>query len=90
MKTRKQVFDIFADLQKQLFADQMQNIVKVNAYNDGEYWVVEILVTHYDWAKQERDLWETCEWKHRSPHSEDDEMDNIAKLEEFKSKFNLK
>lgn len=90
MKTRKQVFNIFADLQKQLFADQMQRSVQVKTYNDGDFWVVDILVSHYDWEKQEHDLWETCEWNHHSFHSEEDEQKNLDAVAEFKSKFNLK
>ena len=58
MKTRKQVLKMVAGFQSQLFADQKKQSVNLRTYNDGNYWSVEILVSHLDMVTNTHDLWE--------------------------------
>lgn len=90
MKTRKQVLADFYGMQRQLFAEGLFQGVDIRAYNDGEYWNVTLCVSHYDDVANELDLWERVEWTHYSHHDEEDEGNNLARVAEFKAKFNLK
>lgn len=77
-------------MQKQLFANDMVQSVEVRGYNDGEYWNLRILVTHYDEFRGVHDVWEYAEWTHYTYHNEESERFNEENLAEFKAKFNLK
>ena len=80
MKTKKQVLDEFARLQK-MYIDVL-GFVHVKSYKgEDDYWTVEISVTAF---KGREIVWkESVEWTHYSRQNEVDEARNAEDVEEF-------
>lgn len=87
MKTIKQVMSEFHRIQKQLIID---GSVDLHVYKSGNFWTIEI--TRYTFTEEHRKIAtkDSVEWMHHSYYDEEDEQKNMAKLAEFKKKFNLK
>lgn len=86
MKTMKQVMSEFHRIQKQLIID---GSVDIHVYKSGNFWTIEI--TRYTFTEVRKIATkDSVEWIHHSYYDEEDEQKNMAKLAEFKKKFNLK
>lgn len=85
MKTKKQVLDEFARLQKK-YAD-INGFVDLKTYKDGDstYWSVTLTITAFE--RDEISWRETVDWTHYSRQREEDDMRNEAQVEAFVKKM---
>lgn len=82
----KQVMSEFHRIQKQLIID---GSVDLRVYKNGNYWTIEI--SRYTFTEDSKIATkDSVEWIHHSYYHEEDEQENMAKLAEFKKKFNIK
>lgn len=86
MKTMKQVLTEFHRIQKQLI---IGGSVDLRVYKSGDFWTIDI--SRYTFTEDCKIATkDSVEWRHHSYYREEDEQENMAKLSEFKKKFNLK
>lgn len=85
MKTKKQVMDEFARLQKK-YAD-IRGFAIMEVYNNdsGDGWVVQLRMTHF--TDRQIDWVEKVEWTHYSNHRNADEALNESAVAEFIKKM---
>ena len=94
MKTKKQVLAMFRQMQDKFFIGrELRGFASVEGYDQGNgYWTVKLSITEFNDDTREIIMSDRVEWTFwgKDRQTEQDEADNMAAVEAFREKYNLK